>query len=208
MSQEAIEVNAIGDACPIPVVKTMKAVAAAAEGATVVTSVDNLTSVKNLQKFASEKGLASSVEDKGDGSWQVSIQVGAGAAEAAKETDPADYACCVPGNGVVVAITADHMGEGSDELGRTLMKGFIYALTQQEVLPKCVLFYNGGVRLTTEGSDSIEDIKALVDAGVEVLSCGTCLNFYGLAEKLQVGEVTNMYVIAQRQMEASHVVRP
>ncbi len=88
------------------------------------------------------------------------------------------------------------------------MKAFTFALTQQDELPQVILAYNGGVKLTVEGSPVLEDLRKLADAGVEIYSCGTCLNHYGLTEKLAIGEVTNMYVIAQKQLEARVVVRP
>ena len=78
-----------------------------------------------------------------------------------------------------------------------LIKGFLFAVTQLEKLPKTMLFYNGGATLTAEGSDSLEDLKSLEAQGVEILTCGTCLNYYGLTEKLQVGSVTNMYTIVE-----------
>ena len=88
------------------------------------------------------------------------------------------------------------------------MKGFIFAVTQMETLPETMLFYNGGATLTTEGSDSLEDIKSLEAQGVTIKTCGTCLNYYGLTEKLQVGEVTNMYDIAETLSKAGKVVKP
>ena len=100
------------------------------------------------------------------------------------------------------------MGEGGEELGRILIKGFLFALTQQEHLPSTVLFYNGGAKLTTEGSASLEDLKTLEANGVEILTCGTCLDYYGLKDKLAVGGVTNMYVIVEKQMQADLVLRP
>lgn len=111
-------------------------------------------------------------------------------------------ACTVPAaqKKTVVVISADHMGEGDEELGRILIKGFIFALTQQEHLPSTILFYNGGARLTCEDSASLEDLKNLASLGVEILTCGTCLNHYGLTDKLAVGDVTNMYVITEKQM--------
>lgn len=100
------------------------------------------------------------------------------------------------------------MGTGSDELGTALMKGFVYALCQQDTLPSTVLLYNGGAALSCEGSASLEDLKSLEAQGVEILTCGTCLNYYGLTEKLRVGQVTNMYVIAEKMMLADCIVRP
>ena len=102
----------------------------------------------------------------------------------------------------------DHMGEGDDKLGIMLMKVFVYALTQLEELPQTILLFNSGAYLSCEGSDSVEDLKSMEAQGVEVMTCGTCLNHYGLTEKLAVGSVTNMYVIAQTMMEADHIVKP
>ena len=77
---------------------------------------------------------------------------------------------------------ADHMGEGDDKLGKMLMKGFVYALTQLEELPQTILLFNSGAYLSCEGSDSVEDLKSMEAQGVEVMTCGTCLNHYGLTE--------------------------
>ena len=118
---------------------------------------------------------------------------------------------CIPDSrkkNIVVVISSDKMGEGNDELGRTLIKGFIYALNEQDELPSTILFYNGGARLTCEDSPSIEDLKSLEAQGVAILTCGTCLNFYGLTEKLQVGSVTNMYVIVEKMTKAGLIVKP
>ena len=119
-------------------------------------------------------------------------------------------ACTAPAaqKKTVVVISADHMGEGNEELGRALLKAFLFALTQQETLPAAILFYNAGAAVTCEGSASLEDLQALQSQGVEILTCGTCLNYYGLTEKLRVGEVTNMYVIAEKQLQADCIIRP
>jgi selenium metabolism protein YedF len=116
--------------------------------------------------------------------------------------------CAMPARRpVVVAVGSAEMGNGDPRLGRILMKSFLYSLTQLDELPQTVLFFNGGVRMTTEGSESIEDLKALESQGVEILSCGTCLDFYGLKDKLLVGGITNMYVIAQTMAGAGNVVK-
>ena len=100
------------------------------------------------------------------------------------------------------------MGNGDDQLGRTLMKGFLYAVSQLEQLPKTILLYNGGVKLAVEGAVSVEDLKSMEAQGVQVLACGTCLNYYGLTEQLAVGSVTNMYAIAEAMSGADKVIRP
>ena len=100
------------------------------------------------------------------------------------------------------------MGSGNDELGKVLIKGFIFAVTQLDELPEQMLFYNGGAVLTCEEADTLEDLKNLEAQGVEILTCGTCLDYYGLKEKLQVGSVTNMYAIVEAMSRADEIIRP
>ena len=198
-----IEVNAMGDACPIPVVKTQKAMQELGGPGVIETLVDNETAVQNLGKLAASRGCASKSEKLGERQYRVTITVGENA-----KTDEADecFTCGKPKT--VAVISSDKMGGGSDELGGALMKAFVYALSQQETLPDTILCYNGGVKLTCEGSESLEDLKGMAARGVEIMSCGTCLNFYDLKEKLAVGEVTNMYVIVEKMSGADRVVRP
>ncbi len=200
------QVNAIGDACPTPVIKTRKAMAELGGPGTVETLVDNPIAVQNLTRMAVNSGCGVKSEKLEENRYRVVIEVGAGAD--AQETDDA---CPVPGGSrddTVVVISSAAMGSGSDELGAMLMKSYIYSLTQLETLPKTMLFYNGGAKLTVEGSASLEDLKSLEAQGVEILTCGTCLNYYGLSEKLSVGGVTNMYDIAGKMASAGRLVRP
>ena len=201
-----IQVNAIGDACPIPVVKTLNALKGLGGAGTVQTLVDNEIAVQNLTRLAESKGCTIETEKRSEKEFCVTITT-AGAVAAAENEE---ISCTVPAEKkkTVVVVSADHMGEGSEELGRILIKGFLFALTQQEHLPSTVLFYNGGAKLTTEGSASLEDLKTLEANGVEILTCGTCLDYYGLKDKLAVGGVTNMYVIVEKQMQADLVLRP
>lgn len=202
-----VQVNALGDACPIPVVKTIKALAALGGAGTIETLVDNEVAVENLKRLASEKGCGVSVEKAAENEWHVTFDVPEGLSVDAGEAD--DAQCLVPAKkNLVIQVSSDAMGAGSDELGRNLMKAFIYAVTQQDDLPATMLFYNGGAHLTCEGSPALDDLKALAEQGVEILTCGTCLNHYGIADKLAVGEVTNMYVICQKLEQASNIVRP
>ena len=202
---EIVKVDAIGLACPLPVVKTIKALEALTGPATVETHVDNETAVQNVTRLAEGKGLKVRSEKLADKHFVVTVEADK-AAEKAEETPVA----CIPdrrGN-TVVAVSSDAMGRGSDELGRQLMKGFLYAVSQLDELPKTVLFYNGGARLTTEGSLSLEDLKSMEAQGVQILTCGTCLNYYGLTEKLAVGGVTNMYSIVETLAKADKVIKP
>lgn len=202
-----ITVNAIGDACPIPVVKTRKAMETIKGSEVVETLVDNEIAVENLKKMAGQMGYQVKDQKLEEGKYSVQIMV----TEAEKtEKIQADICDCRPtaASDKVVVIRSNVMGEGDPELGKVLIKGFIYALSQQEDLPKTILFYNGGAYLTCEGSASLDDLKELELRGVRILTCGTCLNFYGLSEKLKVGEVTNMYEIAETMSKASLIVSP
>ena len=110
--------------------------------------------------------------------------------------------------GLLVVLSANTMGSGEEKLGKALMKAFVFALTKQDVLPETILCYNTGAYLTCEGADTLEDLKLLESEGVTILTCGTCLDFYGLKEKLAVGGVTNMYDIVERMESAQTIVRP
>ena len=199
-----IEVNAMGCACPIPVVKTQKAMQELGGAGFVETLVDNETAVQNLGKLAASKGCASKTEKLGENQYRVTITVGENT-----NVEEESGECCTCGKPKVVAVLAsDRMGGGNDELGGVLMKAFLYALSQQERLPDAILCYNGGAKLTCEGSESLEDLRTMAARGVEILTCGTCLNFYGISEKLAVGEVTNMYVIVEKLSGADRILRP
>lgn len=203
-----IKVDAMGDACPIPVVKTKSAIRELTGPGVVETLVDNEIAVQNLTKMAGQKGYGVKSEKLGQDQYKVTMTIGEGA-EMPKE-DEAEVCLVEPGQQkkIVVVISSPNMGEGSEELGRTLMKGFIYALSQQDVLPSTILFYNGGASLTCEDSPALEDLKSLEAQGVEILTCGTCLDFYGLKDKLKVGDVTNMYVIVEKMVGAHLIVKP
>ena len=199
-----VKVNAVGDQCPIPVVKATKALGEFKEAGTLEVQVDNEIAIQNLTRLADSKGLKSRSEKLGDNLFAITMEVNGPLTMGGE-----DLSCHTDYRGdIVVAIDTDAMGRGSDDLGRTLMKGFIYAVSQLETLPKTILFYNGGAKLTTEGSVSLEDLRSMEAQGVQILTCGTCLNFYGLADKLAVGSVTNMYVIVETLAKAGKVIKP
>lgn len=200
-----VKVNAIGDNCPIPVVKAKKAIDALEDAAIVEISVDNEIAVQNVTKMVNQKNLESTCEKVGENHYVIKVQCGEVVeSEATKEV----ISAIAKEEKMVVVLSSDKMGEGDEELGKVLIKGFIYAITQLDKYPKSVLLYNSGVKLASEGSDSIEDLKVLEDHGVEILSCGTCLNFYNLQDKLQIGKVTNMYSIVEELSEATNIIRP
>lgn len=202
-----VKVDARGEQCPIPVVKTRKALEANSQAEGLVVLVSEMNAAQNVQRLAQNRGCEATITSEAD-YFAVAIAIKPGANVQA-ELSAEELACTVdPRRNIVVAIGSATMGEGNAELGQVLMKGFIYALSQQDVLPKCVLFYNGGAQFTCEGSVALEDIKSLEASGVEILTCGTCLDYYQIKDKLAVGQVTNMYAIVEKMMGASQVVKP
>ena len=201
-----IRVNAIGDACPIPVVKTKNAIRDLGGSGVVEVSVDNEIAVQNLLKMAKQKEYEAKFDKKSNTEYIVTINVNSEVISDTKVTN--DSLDEIKLKQTVVVIDSDKMGDGEEEFSKTLLKGFIYALSSQDIPPAKIIFYNTGVRMTTEGSASIEDLKVLLNAGAKIYSCGACLNNYGLSEKLQVGEVTNMYDIVGHLMDADLVIRP
>ena len=200
-----------GKQCPLPVIEAKKALEASAPGEKVEVVVDNEIAVQNLSKMADHKGLAVCSEKTGEREFLVTITTGEGNGETAQAPSVAEEVTCTPDGrrkGMVVVLSSNQMGQGDEVLGKLLMKGFVFALTQQDMLPETILLYNSGAFLSCEGSDNLEDLKTLEAQGVEILTCGTCLNHYGIAEKRQVGGVTNMYEIVEKMTKASVVVRP
>lgn len=200
-----VTVNAMGDNCPIPVIKTKKAMQALTGPETIEVLVDNEIAVQNVTKMATSSGGQVSSEKLGDKEFKITIQM-----EGAPKGEESEEVSCMPDarDNTVVVVSSDRMGTGNDELGKVLIKGFIFAVTQLDTLPKTMLFYNGGATLTTEGSDSLEDLKSLEAQGVEIMTCGTCLDYYGLKDKLAVGTVTNMYSIVETMAKAGRIIKP
>ena len=108
----------------------------------------------------------------------------------------------------VIVFAENKMGRGNDELGAVLIRSFIHTVLQEKQKPDMMIFYNTGVHLALEGSDTLEDLKKIAAAGVEILVCGTCLNFFNVKEKLGVGIVSNMYDIAGAMNRAGRLVVP
>ena len=196
--------DARGMACPLPVVNAKKAAEGLHPGDTLIVRVDNEIAVQNLQRFAQHMGFTAAGEKVSESEFTVTMVIG-GEAKAEPE-----IACNLDTRkkGMLVVLSGNTMGSGDEKLGKALMKAFVFALTKQDVLPETILCYNTGAYLTTDGADTLEDLKLLESEGVTVLTCGTCLDFYGLKEKLAVGGVTNMYDIVERMESAQTIVRP
>jgi selenium metabolism protein YedF len=181
-----------GLACPAPVVEAKKKISAMPPGKLTVL-VDNETAKRNLLKLAESMNMeAVSQEDEG----VITVTV-------LKERNLTDLQ---ETEGKTLLVTNDILGGGSEELGAILMKSFFYALAESDKLPTAVYLVNGGVKLACDGSPVMDSLGKLVELGVEVYSCGLCLDFFQLKDNLRVGSVTNMYAIVERLMNSRPVI--
>lgn len=184
--------------CPQPVILTRNALQ---EGDAVTTIVDNETAQHNVTRAAKKAGCTVQAEERDDGIYLHITSEGTSLEETASQ--PAS----VPTEGsLVLVIPSEFMGRGDAELGQILIRGFFHTLSKVEPLPDTIIFFNSGIKLVAEGSLVLEDLQDLRVRGVEILACGTCLGHYGLKEKVAVGEVSNMYTIAETMLEARKVV--
>ena len=184
-----------GMACPMPVVSVKRALESAQGDLRVL--LDDGAPRENVRRFAEGRGYQVREEAFG-GAFAFTIS---GAAK-----QPEEKAAARTG-ATVMLIGTDRLGDGPEELGRLLMKNFIITLLDQPELPDRMLFINTGVLLTAEGSEVIEALEALGNRGVEVLSCGICLDFFKKRESLAAGGVTNMFTIAESLLKAGSVLR-
>jgi selenium metabolism protein YedF len=191
------EVDCRGMACPQPVLTTKKALEEMEQGEFILV-VDNPSARDNVERFVQSQGGKVSVEKK-ENDFYLHIEKRS-ACDLPLSTSKVEK--------VVVYINSNLLGIGEEALGTILMRSFLKTLLDLKPIPSKLIFINSGVRLTTEGSEVLETLKTLSDKGVQILSCGTCLDFYGLKEKLKVGIISNMYDIAQSLLEADHLIRP
>jgi selenium metabolism protein YedF len=203
MKDDTKTVDARGLACPEPVIMTRKALQQADE---VLTIVDNPTSQHNVTRMAEKAGYVVQVEQRGDGTY---LHIAKG--HAAQEPVPAQTAAPQQGlptaGPLVLVVASEFMGRGEHaELGDVLIRSFFHTLGEIDPLPATIILFNSGVKLVVEGSPVVEDLQALCGRGVEVLVCGTCLGYYNLKDKVVVGQVSNMYSIAETMFRAGKVV--
>jgi len=187
--------NMLGKPCPIPVVEAKKILL---QGQDVIVLVDNSIAVQNLEKMAAGLGHGFSHEQKGEAEYAVTIIVKNSAGQPAScqvmqsEAMPSDAS-----SGVIFLITGDQIGISAEEPGKKLMQTFLYSLAQLPKAPELILLLNAGVKLASQGSEVLDNLKTLAEHGTDIRSCGQCLNYYGLTEKLAVGKITNMMEIVE-----------
>jgi len=185
--------------CPMPVIMAKKEIEQGGKFFTV--QVDNKIAVENLKKFANSQGYEVSIEQT-NGDFNVKFSNGCEECEEivakVENRKPLGDWC--------IFINKSTIGIGDEELGQSLMKMFLYTISESSDYPKSILFMNDGVKVPTLNKQAIEHLKELEEMGVELLVCGACLNFYGLQEKLSVGKVSNMYEIVEVMKSAAKLI--
>jgi selenium metabolism protein YedF len=199
-------INALGKPCPIPVIEAKKALRKAGTDEVVKILVDNDISRQNLEKMAKGLGCPASFEKQAGGNILVSITNKPAVGKLPAVSGLPAVSTAGGSGGLVVAIGKNTMGQGDDDLGAILIKAFIYSLTELDTPPETLLFFNSGVKLSTEGSNVIADLRTLESKGTIISSCGTCLDFYKLKGALAIGNVTNMFAIASAMADAGKLI--
>ena len=192
-------IDAKGKACPIPVIMAKKEIDTGVKFFDI--EVDNKIAVENLKKLANSQGFTTTIEEN-DGNFKVNFSNGCEECEEVL----AKVEGKKPLGNWSIFVNKEIIGAGNEELGQSLMKMFLYTISEGEDLPKSILFMNGGVKVPTLNEQAVEHLKVLQDKGVELLVCGACLNFYGLEEKLGVGKISNMYDITNAMKESLKVI--
>lgn len=192
-------IDAKGKACPMPVIIAKKEIDSGVKFFEI--EVDNKIAIENLKRLANSQGFKTIIKEE-NGNFKVNFSNGC---EECEEVLNKTLRKKSLGNWSIF-ISRETIGDESKELGKSLMKMFIYTISEGEDLPKSILFMNGGVKVPTLNEQAVEHLKTLQDKGVELLVCGACLNFYGLEEKLGVGKISNMYAITNAMKEASKVI--
>jgi selenium metabolism protein YedF len=193
MNESVERIDARGLACPQPVVVAKKALE---EGGFDILEVlvDGPTARENVTRFAVHAGHSvDSIEDSGGGS---TIRIRRAGGSSAASAAAIETAAAFPLGATTVFLSYDRIGSGDDELGALLMRGFLAAIAEASPLPGRIILMNGGVRLAAEGSAALAGLAKLEELGVEILACGTCLDFYKIKDKLSVGRVSNMFEIS------------
>lgn len=198
------EVDARGMNCPMPVIHTKKALESIGSGK-VTTIVDNEVAKENVSKLAKSMDLKIDIKQN-QGNYYIDIFKNQQTGVVGVEALDIKYGTNNKKD-LVILISKNSLGEGSEELGILLMKSYLYALTESTPYPKSILLLNGGVKLAIEDSEVVEHLRSLESNGVEVLSCGTCLDYFKIKDKLAVGGISNMYTIVERLNNASNTIK-
>lgn len=193
------EIDARGELCPRPVIMTKKELDQM-EAGILTTIVDNEVAKDNISKLVGSYGYDFTIDATKEGDYYINITKGQVEVSEAKVCTPDTF------KDLTIAIGSDEMGTGEKELGHILMKSFIYTVRETTPLPKTIVLFNSGVRIVCEDSQIVDDLKAMVEIGVELLVCGTCLDYYNLKDDIMVGEIANMYSIYEEMRNSNNTL--
>ncbi|NTW77365.1 MAG: sulfurtransferase-like selenium metabolism protein YedF [Syntrophaceae bacterium] len=198
-------VDAQNLSCPQPVILAKQALESNKQ---VKVIVDNETALENVKRLGGKFGCDISVETKSGGIYEIEL---IRQTDINKDQEDFSPSCTIKEaktGPFVIVVNEDKMGRGNDELGTVLIKSFCHTIAEQAQKPDVMIFYNTGVKLTIQDSDVLDDLKQLERGGVQILVCGTCLNYFEIKEKLAVGVVSNMYDIVEAMSSAGRLFAP
>jgi selenium metabolism protein YedF len=202
-------VDTRGLTCPAPLIKTRQGLTEAAPDEAVQVIIDNRTSLGNVKRYLSDNKLTFTVREEGELAY-VTVTWGENTEMSTNEEEycAPEVAASSHRRNTVVAVTSEKMGSGDDELGTKLIVTFFRTLVMVEPAPASVVFYNSGVKLAMDDSPVLESLKELVSKGASVYLCTTCINHFGIKERLPVGSFSDMYQILNLLNDADHIIRP
>lgn len=186
--------------CPLPVVNTKKHFDKIKSGEAVVL-LDNETAFKNVSRYATSNNFKTDHKFENEIYY---LHITKSEGESLEECNDKEKCSC--NELFTVVIGSDKLGNGEDKLGNILMKSYMFALSESSIIPTDMLFLNSGVKLAIKGSDVIGSIKLLEEKGVRVKVCGTCLDYYKIMDKVEVGEVSNMYSIVETMNASDKII--
>jgi selenium metabolism protein YedF len=193
-----IRIDLRGKQCPVPVIET-KQFLENNDVREIEIILDNQAACENVTRFLGTRNFTVAAEKiESNDTFQLrAVRLNAEGEAVAKAEKK-----------VLVFMNSETLGRGDDELGRVLTRSFLYTLKVLEVVPWRIIFMNGGVKHVAEGSESLVVLKEIGDLGVEILACGTCLDYFHIKDMVRVGRISNMYEIASSFLEATQVISP
>ncbi len=204
-----VVIDARGLGCPQPVIMAKKAIE---ENEQITVLVDNDTAVENIRRMAGKMACAFSAVKKEGSTWEIALARTHADVQGPQSVPAGEISCGAlseSGTGPLVVVLSDnHMGRGDDVLGDILIRSFVHTLLQLKPLPDTIICYNAGVKLAVKGASALDDLQQLEQNGVDILVCGTCVNYFVLGDQISVGHISNMYDIAETMAAAGRLVRP
>lgn len=201
-------VDTSGLRCPQPIIETKKALGECSRGEVFIVVIDNPSSLRNVSRFLDDNKIMYSANEE-NGKWTLTVNSEKGAVVTSEAENYCDSGMKeTAGQGFGVAISSEVMGSGDDNLGKRLMKSFFVTISCMDRPPSVIAFYNSGVKLLSDDQEIIEIVREMEMKNVEVLVCGTCLDHYGIGERIGAGKIADMLTITTRLADSGNVIRP